>query len=226
MTELYIDVHTHGPMASNEVISVYNLMLNEKRDPIQGLFSAGLHPWFADQAPGDLSMQLSGLAKNPDFFGYGETGLDKACNLPFQLQQDIFKLHMEKATEKNKPLILHCVKSWNELMEMTSGCQVPMILHGYSGSLELTKQLRDKGFYFSIGKAVLDKRSKLHSSLKAMPLDSIFCETDEHALSIQAIYQGVGNALKIPENELMEKIYENFMRLRSMQHKGLQEYPV
>jgi TatD DNase family protein len=215
MADSYINIHTHGQSSSHEVISVYNLMLNEPRVPIQQLFSAGLHPWFADQAPEDLLLQLSQLADHPNFFAYGETGLDKHCSVPFQLQQDIFKLHLEKAIEINKPVILHCVKAWDEMIEMTAGYPLPRILHGYNGSLSLTKRLVDKGFYFSIGKAITNPASKLHHSLPAIPLDQLFCETDDATISIQAIYEGVGAVLQLTSEELRAIIFANFAKIRS-----------
>jgi TatD DNase family protein len=215
MADSYINLHTHGQSSSREVTSVYNLMLNEKCAPSRGLFSAGLHPWFADQAPVDLLMQLSHLAENPDFFAYGETGLDKVCAVPFQLQQDIFKLHLDKAIEKNKPVILHCVKAWDEMIEMTTKYSITRILHGYNGSIALTRRLVDKGFYFSIGKAVLNPKSKLHSSIHVVPLDLLFCETDDSTTTIQAIYDGLGTALKLNSADLRAVIFANFVKVRS-----------
>jgi TatD DNase family protein len=215
MADYYINLHTHRQSSSPEVKSVYNLMLHEKRVPIQQLFSAGLHPWFADQAPGDLLMLLSQLAKQPNFFAYGETGLDKLCSVPFQLQQDIFKLHLEMANEKNKPVILHCVKAWDEMIEMAAGYPLPRILHGYNGSLALTKRLVEKGFYFSIGRAVTNPKSKLHHSLHAIPRNQLFCESDDATTSIQAIYEGVGAVFQLTSEELRAIIFANFAKIRS-----------
>lgn len=214
--DTYIDLHTHHQDSAADVTPVYNLMLNEICALPSGLFSAGLHPWYADQlSPDALSLQLDQLAANPNMVSVGETGLDKVCAVPFQLQQDIFKLHLQKAVEKNKPVILHCVKAWDEMIEIVSGYRLTGILHGYSGSLELTRRLLDKGFCFSVGKAILDPKSKIHRSIQEIPLTSLFCETDDSEISIQAIYEGVGAVLKMKTEDLRAAILDNFVRVRS-----------
>ena len=140
----------------------------------------------------------------------GEIGLDKVCTIPFQRQQDIFKLQLELAANNHMPVVLHCVKAWDELIEITSGFQHTMIVHGYTGSVELTQRLLEKGFSFSVGKAILDSRSKIQRSIQAIPLTSLFCETDDGDISIQAIYEGVSAALKIKCGELREAIFANY----------------
>lgn len=214
--DTYIDLHTHHQDSAADVTPVYNLMLNEICTLPSGLFSAGLHPWHSDQlSPDALSLQLDQLAANPNMVAIGETGLDKVCAVPFQLQQDIFKLHLQKAVEINKPIILHCVKAWDEMIEIASGFQLTRILHGYNGSRELTRRLLNKGFSFSIGKAIFDPKSKIQSSIKEIPLTSVFCETDDSKISIQAIYEGVGAILKIKTEDLRAAIFDNFVRVRS-----------
>jgi len=211
----YIDLHTHHQVAATDVMTVYNLMLNDPFTAPQGLFSAGLHPWYADQLSRDaLLSQLDQLSLNPGMVAIGETGLDKVCAVPFQLQQDIFQLHLENGVKNNKPVLLHCVKAWDEMIEMTSGIPLTRILHGYNGSIELTRRLLDKGFYFSVGKAILNSRSKLQSAIQHIPLTSLFCETDDAAISIQAIYEGVSTALKIKNGELREAICANYRCLK------------
>jgi len=214
--DTYIDLHTHHQDSAEDVLPVYNLMLNDICTPPTGLFSAGLHPWHADQlSPEELSLQLDQLLTNTNMVAIGETGLDKVCAIPFQLQQDIFNLHLEKAAKNNQPVVIHCVKAWEELIEITDGYHLTRILHGYSGSMELTKRLLAKGFCFSVGKEILNPSSKIQRSIQAIPLTSIFCETDDSAISIQAIYEGVGTALKIKTEELRVALFDNFVRLRS-----------
>lgn len=212
----YIDLHTHQQLPAEDVVPVYNQLLHEKTDPPVGLFSAGLHPWYADKLSlGVLSATLDRLASDPEMIAFGETGLDKACNIPLKIQLDVFELHMKKAVEYKKPVILHCVRSWDEIIEVTSGYPKGKILHGYNGSLELTGRLLQEGFYFSVGSAVLNPNSKICRSIQTIPLTSIFCETDTAEVSIKSIYAAVSKVLKIKEDALRSILFDNFRLLRS-----------
>ncbi len=210
-------MHTHKTDQRNEVITIFNKLLNEVDDSPSLLFSAGLHPWNADQLSLEaLSFSLDQYAVCEKLVAFGETGLDKVCKIPMLIQQDVFELHLKKGVEYNKPLILHCVKAWDELIEISANYSTIKILHGFNGSIQLTARLIKNGFYFSIGKAILDPSSKIQSALHRIPLSSLFCETDTSDISIQAIYHGISQRLNLTEKELRNIIYDNFVRLRSI----------
>jgi len=212
----YINLHTHKPLKEENVISVNNQMLQEASDIPPHLFTAGLHPWYADQLSLNvLSLLLDRCAASPDLVAFGETGLDKGCRIPMKMQLDVFDLHLKKAVNHGKPLILHCVRAWDELVEITAGTPVIKILHGYNGSEQLTDRLLQNGFLYSIGKGILNPLSKIHAALHLIPISSIFCETDTSNVTIQEIYQGVSAALKINEEDLRGVIYDNYSKIRS-----------
>ena len=212
----YIDLHTHQQHPVDDAIIVYNRLLHEVTDIPDLPFSAGLHPWYADQLSLEvLSMTLDQNASSPNLIAFGETGLDKVCSIPLQIQLDVFELHLKKAVERRYPVILHCVKAWDELIEISSNYQTIKILHGYNGSIELTKRLLQQEFLFSIGQGILIPTSKIHSAIQLIPCNSIFCETDNSAISIETIYQGVCTALQMKDGDLRSKIFENFTNLRS-----------
>jgi len=213
--DTYIDIHTHQVRSGENVIAVSNQMLHERGHTPTQLFSAGLHPWHADQlSPESLSEALDHAATYQNMIAYGETGLDKVCEIPLKLQQDVFELHLRKAVKWKKPVILHCVKAWDELIEIAAGYHLLMILHGYNGSNQLTERLLQRGFCFSIGKSILNPASKIRHSIHLIPPSSLFCETDTSEISIQSIYAAVSSALKIEEKKLIRCILNNFNRLR------------
>ena len=212
----YINLHTHKLLKEENVISVNNQMLQEASDIPPHLFTAGLHPWYADQLSLDvLSLLLDRCAESPDFVAFGETGLDKGCSIPMKMQLDVFDLHLKKAVKHGKPLILHCVRAWDELIEIAAGNPVIKILHGYNGSEQLTDRLLQSGFLYSIGKGILNPISKIHAAVHLIPLSSMFCETDTSDVPIQEIYKGVSAALKMKEEDLRGVIYDNYCRIRS-----------
>lgn len=212
--EPYIDLHTHNLRPDDDVISVYNLLLNQTSDIPAGPFSAGLHPWHADLLTSELlSNKLDQLVKYNQMLAFGETGLDTLCGVPLPLQQEMFELHLQKAIAYKKPLIIHCVKAWEEVIDMTSNYQVIKILHGYNGSPELTGRLVKAGFCFSVGKAIMNPASKIHSSISLIPTDSLFCETDTSDISIQMIYRIISEGLHLKEEQLKKIIFGNYSQL-------------
>lgn len=216
----FIDIHTHRIFHDKDVIAVYNQQLHEKTDAPEGFFSAGLHPWYADKLSLDvLSASLDRLASDPKVIAFGETGLDKACNIPLSIQQDVFELHLKKAVDHNKPIILHCVKSWDEIIEISSGYPVKKILHGYNGSVELTGRLLREGFYFSVGIAILNHNSRISQSIQTIPLTSLFFETDTAEVSIKSIYAEASKTLKIKEDALNSILFDNFKKLKGSELK-------
>lgn len=196
------------------MISVYNRLLHQQTDAPEHLYSAGLHPWHADKlSTGALSAILDQLASDSNMVAYGESGLDKACDIPLKIQLDIFELHLKKAAEHNKPIILHCVRSWDEIIEISSGYPIRKILHGYNGSAELTGRLLQEGFYFSVGSAILNPKSKICRSIQSINPALMFCETDTSDVSIKSVYAGVSAALKIKEDALRSILFDNFKQL-------------
>ena len=211
----YIDLHTHQRHPVENVISVYNRLLHEDASIPDLPFSAGLHPWYADQlSPEALSETLDQCATSTNLIAFGEAGLDKVCKIPIQIQLDVFELHLKKAVEQSLPVILHCVKAWDELIEISDNYQTIKISHGYNGGIELTKRLLRQGFLFSIGKGILNPASKIHKSIRLIPISSMFCETDNSAISIQTIYNEVSTSLLMKEEDLKKRIFENYNRLR------------
>ena len=211
----YVDLHTHGIIEKENVIGVYNLMLNEPSNIPSHPFSAGLHPWHADQLSiGELTLRLKECLLNPDLVAIGETGLDKACKVPMELQMDVFECQLRIASENKKPVIIHCVKAWEEVIKISSKYKSIKILHGFNESIQLTKRLINKGFYFSIGKAILNPETRINSSIHLIPGTSLFCETDASKIEIERIYQALCEILQLRDQDLRKIIFDNLVRLK------------
>lgn len=211
----YIDLHTHGRVQTEGEIRVNNLMLNETSDIPTDPFSAGLHPWYANQISlDDLLHKLNQYLESPELVAIGETGLDKVCKNAMNLQMDVFEFQLKIAAENNLPVIIHCVKAWDELIEISDNHHCAKILHGYQGGVQLTERLLKKGFCFSIGKAILTAGSGIQSAVHLIPKTSIFCETDTSEISISEIYGKVCNLLKLRDEDLRKIIFENYERIK------------
>jgi len=191
-------------------------MLNETTDLPSNPFSAGLHPWYADQLSHEtLSARLNECLVSPDLVAIGETGLDKVCKTPMDLQKDIFEFQLKIASENRKPVIIHCVKAWDELVEISSNYKSVKILHGYNGGVQLTERLLKHGFYFSIGEAILNTGSKVFSAVNLIPHTSLFCETDASEIGIEQIYQVLCGILQLQDEDLRKIMFDNYTRIMS-----------
>jgi len=212
----YIDIHTHQILNSEEVLSIPSIFLQniDFQYGIDFPFTSAIHPWHATLfSSEEIDLMLRKLTDYPRLIAVGETGLDKACNIDYQFQKRVFEQHIEFAENQHKPLIIHAVKSWNEIIVYVRKIKVPVILHAYTAGPEITRQLIDLGCNFSLGKAVLNLSSHLQESLKLIPDDSLFLETDNSSLSIIEIYDQVSKLFDRSLNELKNQINQNYRRV-------------
>ncbi|MCE1199505.1 MAG: TatD family hydrolase [Marinilabiliales bacterium] len=215
----YINLHTHRKDCAEHTLNLFNCLIPEGVPEDQPLFSAGLHPWHADKISLEqLTTLLTTYASDPRFLAIGETGLDYQVAVQKELQIAVFMRQIELSRDLKFPLILHCVKAWEDLIRLTHQHTTPKILHGYNGSRELTIRLLDNGFYFSLGKQTMQGSSKFEKALSIIPLSRIFCETDDADLPIHLIYQQVAKLRGIPLPDLKEEIFSTFSHLFGKRH--------
>jgi TatD DNase family protein len=213
----FLDIHTHKSTEKPGITSVQSLSLTNDiflAMPKKKLISIGLHPWYAKLDQLELEMKyLRVLAKQSNVKFIGECGLDKLKGEPLVNQIVILKKQIELAEELNKPLILHCVKAFDELIALKKelNIKVPIIIHGFNKNKELGEQLLAKGFWLSFGEAVLNKKSSLVKLIQKT--DNFFLETDDSGNSIEEIYHAVAYLKKCTINELKARIFANFKKL-------------
>ena len=211
----FIDLHTHQPkpsmLRSRSVLNV--LAGNPLPDDPSIRCSYGIHPWQIKAGNlTELSQKLKQKAANPQVIAIGETGLDKLIETPIKEQETIFELHIEIALENNKPLIIHCVKAYSELLAMRK--KYPSgtwIIHGFNGKAELARQLIGKDIKLSIGSALTKPNLNISQALNSIPLTQLFLETDEQTdFSIEEIYRQASKILKIELHSLKRQLFHNF----------------
>jgi TatD DNase family protein len=141
----------------------------------------------------------------------GECGLDKRSETPFEVQQLVFEKQLALAEKHQKPVVIHCVAAFQELIEIKKRLKisVPMIVHGFSKKVELAKQLIDNGFYVSFGKNLL-RYPELESVFKSIPNDRFLLETDMIEEGIQEVYALATKYKNLKLNELQEIVNGNY----------------
>ncbi len=191
---LFSDLHTHQISHEKDVQSILNLHLDENQEHLilqdKIIYSSGIHPWETkDELECIKKINiLKELVKEKKLSAIGECGLDKLKG-DFDLQKKFFRKQALMSEEYNLPLIIHCVKSYNELIEIrkTIKPKNKWVIHGFNKKKGLAQQLIKQGFYLSFGMALL-RREDLSETFKNLPLDKLFLESDDSQISIRELY--------------------------------------
>jgi TatD DNase family protein len=183
---LSIDLHKGYVLDS---IRETNILFNDKR-----LYSIGIHPRYPDKSLTDM---VGKAIPCKNIAAVGETGLDKLVakeERDLDLQKDLFYFHIELSEKNGKPLIIHCVKAWEQLLRIKKEAKpsVPWIVHGFRGKPDLAGQLLKSGCYLSFG----DKYNA-GSAGAALKEKRLFLETDDTTLDMRELYKKMSVDLNI-----------------------------
>ena len=210
----YIDIHTHHCSEKSGIITVQSYFLQDVNPSITTCFTAGIHPWHVNGFSIDeVKNMLENLIGHPGLIGIGEIGLDRVSSSGYNQQKRIFEAQLLFAEKYNFPIVIHTVRSWNEMIGYLKKNKVPFILHGYLAGMEITRQLIQIGAYFSLGTPILNPNFRFQEVIKTIPLTSLFLETDESSVPIQRIYLELSKIRGISLNDLKCQIYENYIKL-------------
>lgn len=178
MLQQFSDIHTHLVGKSDSVLSIPF----HEVEGIDQPYSLQLHPWHLTGNEQITAFEQCARLRlsDPNFIALGECGLDPLCSTPMDLQHAAFLSALRLAKELHKPLIIHCVKLWSELindvsqvLSLEERVSLPVIIHGYRKGPQLARQLLDAGFSLSLGK-------HYHKEVRDLiPPDRLYFETDE-----------------------------------------------
>ncbi|MCO6146587.1 TatD family hydrolase [Flavobacterium sp. NRK1] len=202
---LLYNLHTHKSSEDNNIFDIVNRYPYEDIDV--PFFSTGIHPWHIDKDKLDEHFAIiEERLSLPNCLAIGECGLDKRIKKPIELQIEVFEKHLLLAKKYQKPVILHLVAAFQELIEIKNRIQpgVPIIVHGFSKNIQVAQQLLNNGFYLSFGKYLL-RNPELSEVFAQVPEDRFFMETDLIEESLDEVYEMAAKARNI-EIELVKNI--------------------
>lgn len=192
---------------------IYNLEPNENIP--EERFSAGIHPKDIDDNFEHYFSELKKISSSKNCLAIGECGLDGIINIDEKLQENVFGKQILWANEIRKPIIIHCVRRFSELLKFKKIAEVPMIIHGFNKKKTIAQEMQNHGFYLSFGKAVLQNVS-LQQIIKDFPLEKLFLETDAADFDIEILYQKVSELKNISIENLHSQILENLKKIISI----------
>ena len=217
---LFLNLHTHQTKQAPGVVAIQSISLSEstflampKTKPI----SIGIHPWYGKLAELPTYMKyLTVLAKQDNVKLIGECGLDKRIEIPLEMQILVFKKQLEIVKQMNKPIVLHCVAAFDEVIAIKKELKItnPMIIHGFSKNEQVAKSLLKNDFYLSFGKYLL-RNPDLEKVFKFAPENQILLETDTIEESIYQVYEKAAAIKGISVDKMKAIVFTNFSRIFS-----------
>ncbi|MCQ9640518.1 TatD family hydrolase [Chryseobacterium sp. WG14] len=205
----FFDFHHHK---KNIRYGIYNVNIGEI--PSDSLYSIGIHPKDIDVNHIEEQLKLVRNTVSQNCFAIGECGLDSLVMINQKIQEDVFLKQIQIANEIKKPIIIHCVRKFYEVISFTKKAEQAMIIHGFNKKQKIAEDLLAHNFYLSFGKAVLYNLSLQHV-LRNIPSDKFFLETDNEDFDIEELYQKVSEIKGISLEQVNEQILENLHTIKN-----------
>ncbi len=157
-------------------------------------YCLGIHPWYIDEhddeALGELEAALGRAGDR--CVGLGECGLDRLHG-DLNAQMPWFEAQVELASALDLTLVVHSVRTHDEVAAVLRRVRpdVPVLVHGFSGSYEQGRALVDLGCYLGVGGVIThDRARKTRSAISQLPIEALVLETDAPDMSPAGVGKG------------------------------------
>lgn len=162
----------------DRISSLEAIELSKKFDFV---FSAiGIHPHEAAEAKESDYEELRALYSTPKVVAVGEIGLDYHYDFsPREVQLEAFERQIVLANELSLPIIVHDREAHEDTFRLLKKYRPRGVVHCFSGSVEMAKEVLKLGMYIGLGGAVTFKNARKPLEVaKAVPNDRLLLETD------------------------------------------------
>ena len=155
---MFVDIHTH--IDNQSVIKIVSENFEEKI-----LTTWGVHPWEVGRTQS---------VRTEDIFAIGEVGLDKVHKETFDKQIEVFDEMIKLSESLRKPVIVHCVRAYSEIIEMRKKTKatMPWVIHGFNSSVETTRQLLKHDIYISLGEILYRNENQAVKPTDKLPINA------------------------------------------------------
>lgn len=177
----------------------------------------GLHPWYIDRAEEDWPSRLEELLKESRG-GIGEIGLDRfkereGSAFALERQLPVFETQLKLSLKLERPVSIHCVRSWDILLKSLKGLPLKGVIHGFNSSPEVAEELLEMGFYLSFSPALHRGGKRLKELFRRMPEERILMETDSQEGVNERVlldhYRAAAELREIDNKTFIRMIYRN-----------------
>ena len=214
----YVNIHTHSSncIDNKEFIEIQNIDVdNIVNVDVSHFYSIGIHPWDCQQSTVNSQQILMKCLGDLNFLAIGECGLDRACDADFELQKKVFIKQIELSEQFNKPLIIHAVRSYPDIISIRkeTKSKADWIIHGFQGNEQSAEQLLKHNIYLSLGDVLFKNETKAQRLLQTIPLEKLFLETDVAERKISDVYEKAALLSGIEMDKLRNEIFNNFVKI-------------
>lgn len=153
----------------------------ELADEFKFVYAAcGVHPHEAEKCKSGYLPVLKKLCIEEKCVAVGEIGLDYHYNFsPRDIQKKIFEQQIVLALELDLPIIVHDREAHEDTMELLKKYKPKGVVHCFSGSVEMAKEILKLGMYIGLGGAVTFKNARKPKEVAGIvPDDYLLIETD------------------------------------------------
>ncbi len=189
--------------------------------------AVGFHPQDITSEPLDFEA-LEALLKCEKVVALGEIGLDYYWNKENrEAQIAAFISQIELAKKYDLPVIVHDRDAHADTLEILKKYKPKGVVHCFSGSREMAREIVKLGMYIGVGGVVTFKNARrLVEVVEDISIDKILLETDGPYLSpepfrgklnnsflISLVAEKISEIKNIPINEIYRKTKENAITL-------------
>ena len=201
---MFVDIHTH--LDNQSVIKIV------EGDEVRILRTEGIHPWEVSAELNEVPRLRLGMTA-----AIGEVGLDKVHKETFEKQVEVFEEMIRLSESYRKPMIIHCVRAYSEIIEIRKKTKatMPWVIHGFNSSVETMRQLLKYDMYISLGEVLYRNENQAVEILKNVPMDRLFLETDVSGRDIKDVYLKAAKLMNGEVEFLCKQIFENYGRLET-----------
>ncbi len=177
---------------------------------------AGIHPENLEGLPCDYLDRLRELLRHKKVVALGEIGLDYHWEIDRAAQHRVLSEQLILSKELDVPVVIHDREAHADTMEYLRKYRPKGLLHCYSGSAEMLKEVMKLGFYISLGGTVTFKNARVPVEVAAaVELDRLLLETDAPYLA-PVPYRGKRN-----DSSLIAHTAERIAEIRSIDPQEL-----
>lgn len=215
----YINIHTHRkPMVEDEwvVRNAHPDLTSSELSHLDYKVSLGILPEFIEDEKSAVEAveSLKPLVENPTTIAVGAIGIDRKIKTDIKLQRKIFRLQLELAEQIRKPLIIHSIQAYDDLIPMMKDSSLPWVFHQFRGDLKQAKDIIENNGWLSFGKCVAQPISPLHNVIRELPTERLLLETGNYNLiNIHQAYHHMSLLVNLQVEDLQETIYKSFMQI-------------
>ena len=205
------------------------LEISEKHDFLYA--ALGVHPHEAEETTEEDLAEIRKLYCNKKVVAVGEIGLDYHYDFsPREIQKEVFEKQLILANELDLPVIVHDRESHEDTMNLLKKHRPKGVVHCFSGSVEMAKEIVKLGMYIGLGGAVTFKNAKKPIEVaEYIPLEYLLLETDApymtpvphrgercHSGHIALTAEKIAEVKGMDTQELIDTCNENAKRLFSI----------